>query len=133
MSTDKSINTTISARIAQVITEAGESQRRVAARVGVSQGFISNVVTGSSQPSVTLLAGLCRHYHISGDWLLTGEGPMRKSVNAEVEVRRTPTAPILDLAEQALAVGGEVLAHLEGYMRGHLAARAPQTQRARAG
>lgn len=46
-------------------------------------------------PSVEFLAGLCGALGVSGDWLLTGEGPMRQSEIRDHALREAGTPDLL--------------------------------------
>lgn len=134
MSSTKGINRQLLAeRLTAVFEATGESQREIADRTGVAQSFVSKVARGVCLPSLELLVGLDEAYGISIVWVLRGEGEMRTQRVAPLPVRRPapPKPPIIDLAEQALAIGGEVLANIEGYMRGRLAAPERQPQQGR--
>lgn len=123
-------------RVREALREVGLSQAEMARQSGVNQSFISQVCRGASLPSVHLLQALGRS-GVSLHWLLLGDGPMLcrdmpvQLGNESAQRPRRP--PIFELAEQAVAIGGEVLANIEGYMRGRLAAQDQQPQRARAG
>ena len=132
MSSTKGINRQVLAeRLAAVFEATGESQREIADRTGVAQSFVSKVARGVCLPSLELLVGLDEAYGVSIVWVLRGEGEMW--AQRPTPRQSPPKPPILELAEQAIAIGGEVLANIEGYMRGRLAAQDQQPQRARAG
>jgi transcriptional regulator with XRE-family HTH domain len=64
------------ARLAQVVAYAGVSQAELARRIGVSPGFVSDVLRGVKRPGVEMLMGLRAAFGVSVDWLLSGEGTM---------------------------------------------------------
>lgn len=64
------------ARLAQVVAYAGVSQAELARRVGVSAGFVSDVLRGIKRPGLEMLMGLREAFGVSVDWLLSGEGTM---------------------------------------------------------
>jgi len=64
------------ARLAQVVAYAGVSQAELARRIGVSPGFVSDVLRGVKRPGVEMLMGLRSAFGVSVDWLLSGEGTM---------------------------------------------------------
>lgn len=112
------------------------THRQVAASTGVAQSFMSAVTRGESFPSVILLAGLRQHHGVSLDWLLLGEGEMQQrpeTTTPKHSITAPPTPVLVQLAEQASALDEVAVEHLETYMRGFLAARERQPQRARAG
>lgn len=68
---------TINERIAAVREGLSLTQEAFSAQIGVSRSFLGQVEKGHSKPSVELLVGIlaqCRH--ISGAWLMLGEGEM---------------------------------------------------------
>ncbi|MEM8554010.1 MAG: helix-turn-helix transcriptional regulator [Pseudomonadota bacterium] len=50
------------------------SQRNVGQIIGVSQGYIGDIEAGRSEPSREILTKLSKHFGLSADWVLTGEG-----------------------------------------------------------
>lgn len=66
-------------RINQVFAETGLKKTEIAAKLGVSQPFISQLCSGASLPSTRTLADICREFHINERWLRTGEGEMEKA------------------------------------------------------
>lgn len=67
----------IGGRIAAVITAQGISQREFARRIGVSSGYLSEVINNHKTPGAEFLYAILREFGVSVDWLLTGEGLMR--------------------------------------------------------
>ncbi|SDY54664.1 XRE family transcriptional regulator [Citreimonas salinaria] len=49
------------------------SQRRLGSELGVSQGYISDIEAGRSEPSRNFLRKLSERFGVSADWLLYGE------------------------------------------------------------
>lgn len=66
----------IAARVRQVLTHAGMSQKDLAARLGMTAGYLSEVARGNKRPGTDFLLGIRRQVGVSIDWLLTGEGAM---------------------------------------------------------
>ena len=66
----------IPARVSQVIALTALSQTDFAHQLGVSPGFVSDVVRAVKRPGVEFLIGIHRAFRISIDWLLLGEGTM---------------------------------------------------------
>ena len=64
------------ARLAQVLAFAGISQAELTRRIGMSQGFVSDVLRGVKRPGPEFLLALRKSFGVSIDWLLTGEGTM---------------------------------------------------------
>ncbi len=63
-------------RLAQVLAFTGISQAEMARRVGMSAGFISDVMRGVKRPGPEFLLALRMSLGISVDWLLSGQGTM---------------------------------------------------------
>ncbi len=63
-------------RLAEVLAFAGISQAEAARRVGMSPGFVSDVLRGVKRPGPELLLALRKVFGVSVDWLLSGEGTM---------------------------------------------------------
>lgn len=62
-------------RIAIFRRSIGQSQRGMAATLGVSQGFLGNIEAARCGPSRAFLQKLHARYGVSSDWVLTGTGP----------------------------------------------------------
>jgi transcriptional regulator with XRE-family HTH domain len=58
---------------------AGASLRQLATLAGVSKETIRRYRAGECTPSMHLVGVLCEHFDLSGDWLLCGIGPQRRS------------------------------------------------------
>jgi transcriptional regulator with XRE-family HTH domain len=63
-------------RLAQVLAYARINQAELARRVGMSPGFLSDVIRGVKRPGPELLLALRKSCGVSIDWLLSGEGTM---------------------------------------------------------
>lgn len=61
------------------------SQTEFAHRLGVSPGFVSDVIRGVKRPGVEFLVGVNRAFGISIDWLLLGNGTMLGGAGIQVE------------------------------------------------
>jgi DNA-binding XRE family transcriptional regulator len=57
----------------------GIPPQRLAALAGVSRETIRRCLAGQSIPSIQLAGVLCEHFNLSGDWILCGIGPIRRS------------------------------------------------------
>ena len=69
--------TTFSDRLNQIISDSGLTKTAFAKRIEVSQGFVSQLCSGSFNPSPRTISAICREFNIRREWLETGEGPMR--------------------------------------------------------
>ncbi len=65
---------TLADRIKLLRTEARELQADTAAVIGVSRSHLANIEVGKDVPGREMLIALARHYGVSVDWLMTGEG-----------------------------------------------------------
>lgn len=76
----------INERINQVFSDSGLKKIEIAAKLGVSQPFISKLCSGVSSPSPRTLADICRVFDVNPDWLETGEGEMfvKRSMDQEL-------------------------------------------------
>lgn len=64
----------INNRIAWCVKDSGLTKTDFAARINISQSFISRLVSGEKLPSDRTIADICREFNISEVWLRTGEG-----------------------------------------------------------
>lgn len=64
----------INNRIAWCAKDSGLTKTDFAARINISQSFISRLVSGEKLPSDRTIADICREFNISEVWLRTGEG-----------------------------------------------------------
>lgn len=68
---------TFSDRLNQIISDSGLTKTAFAKRIEVSQGFVSQLCSGSFNPSPRTISAICREFNIRREWLETGEGPMK--------------------------------------------------------
>lgn len=92
------------ARLAELMTNVGQNQHELAAQLGVSQGFVSDLVRGNKKPGAEFLHSLRASYALSVDWLLTGEGTMYGGNPVELELFKLIVAEIA-LARAAMIDG----------------------------
>lgn len=125
------IRTEICSRVRQAVETEQESQRALAGRIGVAQGFLSEVIRGLKMPSIHLLIGMGRELGVSLDWILLGRGAVRFRDKPE-GARGSPRDhdPHHNLLAQILAEASpEQKARLQGYLEGLAAAQTPVPQR----
>lgn len=79
----------LAARLAQSITHSGLNQTDFARRLGVSPGFVSDVVRGNKKPGAEFLHAVRTTFGISIDWLLTGEGTISGGGGIDLDLLRT--------------------------------------------
>lgn len=76
-------------RVAQAIAYTGLNQSEFARQLGVSAGFVSDVVRGQKKPGAEFLHAIRTTFGISVDWLLTGEGTMTGGSGIDLDLLRT--------------------------------------------
>ena len=75
----------INDRIAKCVKDSGLTKTAFAAKINVSQGFISNLCIGEKVPSDRTIADICREFNVSEIWLRTGEGEMHIELPEDAE------------------------------------------------
>ena len=63
-------------RINQIVEKSGLTKTAFAKRINVSQGLVSQMCSGTTNPSDRTIADICREFRIREEWLRTGEGDM---------------------------------------------------------
>ena len=76
-------------RVSQAIAHTGLSQAEFARQLGVSAGFVSDVVRGHKKPGAEFLHMMRSTFGISIDWLLTGEGTLSGEIGIDLDLLRT--------------------------------------------
>ncbi|MGB4468739.1 MAG: helix-turn-helix transcriptional regulator [Azovibrio sp.] len=77
------------ARVGQAIAHTGLNQSEFARQLGVSAGFVSDVVRGQKKPGSEFLYAIRTTFGISVDWLLTGEGTVTGGSGIDLDLLRT--------------------------------------------
>lgn len=75
-------------RLGQLVAQLQLSQSEFARRVGVTPGFVSEVVRGNKRPGTEFLLAVRVVFGASLDWLLTGEGTMFGGAGINLELLR---------------------------------------------
>ena len=75
-----------STRISAVLNALGMKKTAFAARLNVSQAFVSQLCSGVKQPSDRTIADICREFRVNEHWLRTGEGEMFLSLSRDEEL-----------------------------------------------
>ena len=101
---DASPMATLPTRLAQVLSYAGVSQREMAIRVDHSPGFLSDLMRGVKRPGAEILLALHKHFGVSIDWLLSGQGTMTGSTGIRPDLFRAVRMQIA--LARAAVVGG---------------------------
>lgn len=94
----------ISARTVQAINyildhEPGLKKKDLASRLGIKQTKLSEVLSGKSKPTETLIASLCREYPISGNWIIFGKGDML-SIGDDENINQFPFSSRIDILQR---------------------------------
>ena len=76
-------------RVGQAIGHTGLNQSEFARQLGVSAGFVSDVVRGQKKPGAEFLYAVRATFGISVDWLLTGEGTVNGGSGIDLDLLRT--------------------------------------------
>ena len=63
-------------RIAEVFVNNKEYGTEFASKIGISRGFLSEILHGRSKPSVETLIGILNNYQVDPEWLFLGKGRM---------------------------------------------------------
>lgn len=61
-------------RIKCIRKQNNHNQSEFAKNIGISQGNLSEIEIGNSNPSAETLISIKRTYHVNLNWLLTGDG-----------------------------------------------------------
>ena len=73
-------------RISLVIRSAGITKTEFARQLNVSQAFVSQLCSGTANPSDRTISDICRIFDIQEDWLRHGLEPMRAAKSKEEEI-----------------------------------------------
>lgn len=63
-------------RIAAVLKETGLTKTAFAARLNLSQPYVSHLCLGNKDPSDRTINDICKTFGVNESWLRTGEGEM---------------------------------------------------------
>ena len=73
-------------RICQVRKNEGLSQTEFADKLSLTKNYISLIENGNRVPSDRTISDICEKFNVNKDWLLTGEGEMRRPVSRNTEI-----------------------------------------------
>ena len=93
-------NLSIGSRLVQVIKDNGINQSKLADSVGLSTGYLSEIIKDKKVPSKTVLMAIQGAYGVSAHWLLTGEDSAQTG-NKSIDNTSTDTVR-LSVSEEAL-------------------------------
>jgi transcriptional regulator with XRE-family HTH domain len=95
---------TLGNRVGQVIAHVGVNQTEFARRLGVSPGFVSEVVRGNKKPGAEFFLLIRKTFGVSLDWLLSGEGTLLGGSSINLDLLRTIRLQVA-VARAAVAEG----------------------------
>lgn len=75
-------------RFSKAITHCNLNQTAFARQLGVSPGFVSDVVRGKKRPGAEFLFSVRKTFGISIDWLLSGEGTLTGTSGIDLDLLR---------------------------------------------
>lgn len=93
----------INVRISECIKSMNIKKTEFAARINVSQAFVSQLTNGTSRPSDRTISDICREFGVNEIWLRTGVGVLE----AMAELPREAQRYILGVA-QGMAMKAEM-------------------------
>lgn len=80
------MSTTFAERVALVVKESKLNQTDFAAKISISQQYLSQICNGKKNPSDRTISDICRIFDIQEDWLRHGLEPMRAARSREEEI-----------------------------------------------
>ena len=75
-------------RILYVVEHSGLTKTAFAKRINVSQGLVSQMCSGTTNPSDRTIQDICREFGCNEVWLRTGEGEPFKERSREETIMR---------------------------------------------
>lgn len=98
----------INCRIKELIAALGIKKTVFAGQLNVSQAFVSQMCSGSSQPSDRTISDICREFNVNEEWIRTGEGEMFRPKTRNEELLefavRAAESPSSDIKAKLLHV-----------------------------
>lgn len=73
-------------RLKQVLAHKGITQTELAKQIGMSPGFVSDVIRGNKRPGAEFFVAVRKLFCVSIDWLMTGDGTMTGDVGIRYEL-----------------------------------------------
>lgn len=99
-------------RIRELIKALGLKQAEFAQRLGVSRPFVSELCSGSKNPSDRTIQDICREFNVNERWLRTGEGEMFVQLSREEEITKFAMEIIRDPGSEFQRQAISILAKL---------------------
>lgn len=81
-------------RISYVVSSSGLTKTAFAKRINVSQGLISQLCSGTTNPSDRTISDICREFGCNEVWLRTGEGEPFQQESREEAIMRFAASTI---------------------------------------
>ena len=81
-------------RISYVVSSSGLTKTAFAKRINVSQGLISQLCSGTTNPSDRTISDICREFGCNEVWLRTGEGEPFQQESKEEAIMRFAASTI---------------------------------------
>ena len=79
---------TLSERVAYVVKQSRLNQTDFAARISISQQYLSQICNGRKTPSDRTISDICREFGCNEAWLRTGEGEPEQKRTRQEEIMR---------------------------------------------
>lgn len=73
-------------RIQEIIVATGLRKTDFAHKLNVSQAYVSQLCSGTKNPSDRTVSDICREFNVNEDWLRTGEGEMFVPISRSQEI-----------------------------------------------
>lgn len=102
MPTEKDEQTATSSRLREAIQAKGLKLKEAAELCGIPYRSLQNYTLCLREPNADALRMISSHLGISSDWLLTGEGPMRRGDADVASGQQSSTAAEMTPREQAI-------------------------------
>lgn len=75
-------------RISLVVEKSGLTKTAFAKRIKVSQGLISQICNGTTNPSDRTISDICREFGVNENWLRYGTGEMKSESTQKQKLSR---------------------------------------------
>ena len=79
---------TLAERVAHIVKQSKLNQTDFAARISISQQYLSQICNGRKTPSDRTISDICREFGVNEVWLRTGEGEPFQQRTREEEIMR---------------------------------------------
>ena len=77
---------TVASRISMIIEKYGLTKTAFAAKIGLSQPFVSQICAGTKEPSDRTISDICRQFKVSEEWLRNGTGEMQDALSEDEQL-----------------------------------------------